>query len=161
MISESDLKNIALQAGLSKSEILEIKEKAIEEAKALGKQHDDDYVLSIIRTFSGLDEEDINYTIKKLNTKFIESGCNDFDEFLEDTWTSTAPIGSLGKSEVGIQSTDFPPSVRPEHKLGHTVKFPPEDLESDDDKKEENLLPGTGKDKNGLPIPAIDPIFKK
>jgi hypothetical protein len=120
------LKNIALQAGLSKNEINNYYDKAVNEAKYLGKHHDDDYVLSIVRTLVGLDEEDINQTVKNINTKFIESGYSDFNKFLEDVWEETSATS-------GIVSTDFPPEDRPEHKLGHAVKFPP-DVE---DKKEE------------------------
>jgi len=137
MISDSLLRSIALQAGLSQYEIQDIYKNAVDEAKSLGKQNDDAFVMDIIKSFSGLDEQDINITIKKLNSRFIESGYTDFDKFLEDAWTSTAGIGS---SNVGVQSTDFPPDVRPEHKLGHAVKMPGTDLDDEDEEDEKKEM---------------------
>jgi len=133
MITDSMLRSIALQAGLSKYEMQDIYKNAVNEANSLGKGSDDNFVLSIINSFAGLDEESINNTIKKLNIKFIESGYTDFDKFLEDAWVST---GSIGNTSAGVQSTDFPQDVRPEHKLGHAVKMPPVDIEDEEDKKE-------------------------
>jgi len=129
-MNDSLLKSIALQSGISKNEITNIYHKAINEAKYLGKEHDEDFILSIVKSLSGLDEEDINQTIKNLNTKFLESGYTDFDKFLEDTWDKIEE-----DAIQGIVSTDFPPSVRPEHMLGHAIKFPPDEEEDNKDEK--------------------------
>lgn len=139
MINQSILRSIALQAGLSQYEISDIYKNAVDEAKSLGKQNDDNFVLNIVKSFSGLDEEDMNITIKKLNAKFIESGYTDFDQFLEDSWAGS-PMGGVS---TGTQSTDFPSDIRPEHKLGHSVKMPPDDIiddDDDEDEKKENVF---------------------
>jgi hypothetical protein len=137
VINQSVLRSIALQVGLSQYEIQDIYKRAIDEAKHLGKQNDDNFILDIIKSFSGLDEEDMNIAIKKLNAKFIESGYTDFDQFLEDSWAGS-PMGGVS---TGIQSTDFPSDVRPEHKLGHSVKMPPDDIMDDEeDEKKENVF---------------------
>ena len=137
MINATVLRSIALQAGLSKDQIYDIYNNAVQEAKSLGKENDISFVLEIIKSFSGLDEEDVNITIKKLNARFLESGYTDFDKFIEDVWTSTAPIGGVS---TGIKSTDFPSAVRPEHNLGHAIKFPSEEDDEKDEKKKENIL---------------------
>ena len=128
----SVLKSIALKAGLSKDEIYELYSQAIEEAKYLGKEGDISFVLEIVQTLAGLDEEDINKTISKLNTKFLESDYTDFNQYLEDNWEKDF------KENDGLVSTDFPPDVRPEHKLGHSVKFPPDETE-EEDKEDEKI----------------------
>lgn len=137
MIQDSTLRQLALQAGISQKEIVQIYFNAINEAETLGKENDDNFILDIIKTFIGLNEESIKDTIANLNKKFLESGYTDFNQFLEDTWTSTAPIGGVGT----VVSTDFPPSVRPEHMLGHSVKVGgnKDDEEAEEkDKKEES-----------------------
>jgi len=69
MIQQDELRNIALQAGLSKAEIDRIYGDAIDEADALGKGKDDDFVLQIVKIFAGLNEEDYLKTIKELIAK--------------------------------------------------------------------------------------------
>jgi|WetSurMetagenome_2_1015567.scaffolds.fasta_scaffold572608_2 hypothetical protein len=133
MIQQDELRNIALQAGLSKAEIDRIYGDAIDEADALGKGKDDDFVLQIVKIFAGLNEEDYLKTIENLNRRFIESGYTDLEKYLEDYWTGTVPISPMGKE--GISSTDFAPANRPENNLGHAAKFPPEYIDDEDKEK--------------------------
>lgn len=124
MFSDSELKSLAIQSGLSKQEIYDVYHKSVVEAEALGKDNDKSFVLEIMKSFAGLDEEDKNKTIQRINSQFIESGFKDFDEFLESIWNDV---------QEDIVSTNFSPAVRPEHNLGHAVKFPPEDIDDDEE----------------------------
>jgi hypothetical protein len=127
-ITDLELKLLAIKAGISKSEIIEIYKKSIIEAKSLGKQNDKEFILEIIKSFVGLEENDKNNSIINLNNKFIHSGYADFNTFLEDLWLNE-----------DIVSTDFSPDVRPEHMLGHAITLTTniEDDDEDKDKDEE------------------------
>ena len=130
MLSNSILRRVALRAGISQQKIIVMYNAAINEAISLGKGKDDDFILEILETYAGLNEEDIINTVKNLNKKFIESNFKNFDEFIENEWN---------KKDEEIVSTDFNPNVRPEHNLGHTMKLVVNDEEEDEEEDEEKI----------------------
>jgi len=125
MISDSALRIIALRAGISQQKIMIMYNAAIDEAVSLGKGGDDAFVFEILKTYAGLNEEDIIHTIKNLNKRFLESDIINFDEFLENEWN---------KKDEEIVSTNFAPDVRPEHTLGHAIKLMPDEDDEDEEK---------------------------
>jgi hypothetical protein len=125
MLSNSTLRKIALRAGISQQKIMKMYNAAIDEAVSIGKGNDDKFVLDILETYAGLNEEDISQTQSDLYSRFLESDFINFDKFLETEWA---------KVDEDIVSTEFTPDIRPEHMLGHSGRVGSDEDEENEEK---------------------------
>jgi len=107
-----NLKLFVYKTGKHLSEIKQIAEKALNEASILGLEYDERFVESIIVELLDMTEQEYNLCIRELNKKFMESGLNSFDEFIEslvkeETMTSTGfSIGSRPENLIGASEPD-------------------------------------------------------
>ncbi|GEM_PF-4645758 len=89
MLTNKDFKLYAIQSGKSINDVKKIYNKAVDEAKSLGKEKDKLYVVEIFEDLLGLNEK---IDIHKFINRFIESETDNFDEFIEMLTTSDIPL---------------------------------------------------------------------
>lgn len=111
-----NFKSYAYRSGRSLEEVKNIYEKALKESDCLGMSDNLKFVEDIFTTMLGLNEEDYEETLKKLNNRFKESGYTDFHKFLEDTLNSVS-FYNLTPTANPVAVIDLPPSGK-----GHKVR---------------------------------------
>lgn len=100
MLSGSELKKYAILSKKSTNDIKKYYQKATSEAKSLGKENDNKFIMELFVDFLDLNESKDQELVKK----FILSKRNNFDDFIEE-----------------LISSDIPQDVRPEMKIKNDI----------------------------------------
>lgn len=97
MLTNKDFKLYAIQSGKSINDVKKVYNKAVDEAKSLGKEKDKLYVIEIFEDILGLNEK---IDIHKFINRFIESETDNFDEFIEMLTTSDIPLDTRPEMHI-------------------------------------------------------------
>jgi len=115
-----NLKPFVYKTGKPLSEIKELCNIAINEAKILGVENDERFIESTLVTMLEMNDQEYIECVRDLNKKFIDSKYSSFDDFMESLIKEDG-VGVSGGD--GTVSTSFSLSSRPE-KLGGVTEIP-------------------------------------
>lgn len=82
-MSNINFKALAKRAGLPVKVVMVKYDQALADAKVMGMENNQSYVLEILNSLLGLNEEDLHKTIVRINNDFLNSGYSRLSEYLE------------------------------------------------------------------------------